>query len=86
MATGAAPENRDDRGFVVPRDVTHRHDVEVSQLLGRDLADAPQLLDRQGMQELGLALRRHSQQSVGFRECTGDLGQELGACDSDRDR
>ena len=42
-----------------------------------DLADAPQALDRQRVQERELAVGRHDEQPVGLGDAARDLGEEL---------
>ena len=56
------------------------------QLLGGLDADAPQPPHRKRMQEGQLAVGWNQQQAVGLGLLAGDLGQELGAGDADRDR
>ena len=56
------------------------------QLRGRHLADAPQPLDGQRMEEGELAVGRHDQQPVGLGDAARDLREELGARDADGDR
>ena len=61
--------------------------MPVGVQLGRgDRADPPEPLDRQRVQELLLAVRRHPQQAVGLADGAGHLGEVLGAGDADRDR
>ena len=52
----------------------------------RDRSDAPQPLDRQRVQELDLAIRRHDQQPVRLGRRARDLGQVLRARDAHGDR
>ena len=56
------------------------------ELLGGHATDAPQALDRQRMQEVELAIRRHEEEPVRLGDRTRDLGEELRARDPDRDR
>jgi hypothetical protein len=48
--------------------------------------DAPQLLDAQRVQEVGLLLGGHDEQAVGLGCPPGHLGEDLRARDPDRDR
>ena len=60
-------------------------DAEPVQLLGGHGADTPQPLDRQRKQELLLPVGLDDEQPVGLAHRAGDLGEELGARDPDRD-
>jgi hypothetical protein len=82
---GALPQNRDDRRLRLRGDVTDGDDVEGVQLLCGHLPHAPQPLDLQWMQELELTAWLDEQEAVGLADCTGDLREELGARDADRD-
>ena len=52
----------------------------------RDRADAPEALDRKGVQELQLAVRRYDQEAVGLGHPARDFGEELRPGHADRDR
>ena len=67
-------------------ELPHGTDAEPVQLLGRHRTDAPHPLDRQREEELLLAIRLDHEQPIGLADRTRDLGEELGACDADRDR
>ena len=56
------------------------------ELRGRHRPDAPEPLDRQRVEEVELAVRRHDEQAVGLRHAARDLGEELRPRDADRDR
>ena len=56
------------------------------QLARRRRPDAPDALDRQRVQELELAARRHDEQPVGLRRAARDLRQHLRARDADAQR
>ena len=58
----------------------------LAQLRRRHLADAPEPLHRQRVQEVAFTLGRHDEQAVGLADGAGDLGEELGAGDPDGDR
>ena len=51
----------------------------------RDPSDAPQPFDGEGMEELDLGVGLDDEETVGFADGAGDLGEELGAGDADRD-
>src|SRR5699024_5130594 len=63
-----------------------RSDAVAVQFGGRGWADAPQSFDREGEKKGVLLVGRDDEQTVGFGETTGDLGEKLGAGDSDGDR
>ena len=81
-----ATERRRQRGLRDPRDVPDGCDPQRAELPGGHLADSPEPLDGQRMQEGKLSLRRHDQEAVGLRHAARDLGEELRPGHADRDR
>ena len=65
---------------------THRGNPPLAQLRGGDLADPPDHLDGQRMQEVEFALGLDDEQAVGFGDAARDLGEELRSRDADGDR
>ena len=79
-------DDRDEARLAERRGIGHRADAERVQLGRGDLADAPEPLDGQRLQERALAVRRHEQQAIGLGDPARDLGEELRARDPHRDR
>ncbi len=79
------PTSRPERSLAELRDVGHRVNAVGVQLLGGLGADAPQAAHGKRVQEGQFAVWRYQQQSVGLGLLAGDLRQELGAGDADRD-
>jgi hypothetical protein len=72
-----AAEHRHQRRLGQRGDLADRHQPARVQLDRGLVAHAPQSLDRQRVQELELAGRRHDEQPVRLRHPRGDLGEEL---------
>ena len=71
-------EHRDQRRLGQPGHLAHRGDAAAAQLGRGDRADPPEALDREGMEELELALRVDDEQAVGLGHAARHLGEELG--------
>ena len=78
-------EDPEDLALLEARDLTDRVQPHGVQLLRRDRPDAPQPLDRQGVQEPQLVLDGYDEQPVGLAQGAGHLGEVLRAGDADRD-
>ncbi|CAM4527479.1 hypothetical protein NONI108955_44135 [Nocardia ninae] len=85
MAGGGGAEDGAQRAFAEIGELSDSGDVVFVQGTGGDFADAPESFDRQRMQEFEFAVGWHETQAVGFGDGAGDLGQEFGAGDADRD-
>ena len=66
--------------------IGHCLDAHLVKLGGRLVANPPQRLDGQRMQELQLMFGIDDQQAVGLGSLGSDLGEELGPRHADRDR
>src|SRR5690606_32398794 len=78
------PKLARERGLAEPGEVADRAHPEAPQRLFGPRAHAPQLADRQGIQERLLGPRRDLGQPVGLVLIAGDLGDELAAREPDR--
>ena len=68
------------------RNVVHRMYAARRQLRCGDTTDTPELLHREGVQELDLTLRLHHEEAIWLTDAAGNLGAELRASDADSDR
>ena len=66
-------------------ELSDRADAVAVELLGRHGAHTPQAFHGKREKELLLPVGLHDQQPIGFAHGAGDLGQELGARNPDRD-
>ena len=78
VAAGGAAEQRLEGRPADGRQVADRGDAVAVQLARGHLADAPEHLDGQRVQEVELAADGHDEQAVGLGDAAGDLGEELG--------
>jgi len=85
VTTRRPAEHRHERCLTALGDLAHARQASVAELSRGDLSDAPQPLDRQGMQELELSVGRHDEEPVGLRDRACHLREELRAGDPDRD-
>ena len=85
MPAGRPSEHGDQRLGFDGGHLADREDAALPQLDGGLLPDAPQPLDRQGMEEVELGVGGHYEQPVRFADPAGDLSQELGPRDTYRD-
>ena len=76
-------QHRDERGLGHLGDPSDRDEAALAQPPRRDRPDAPQPLDRQGMEERPLLAGRDDEEPVGLRDAARDLGEELRAGDTD---
>jgi hypothetical protein len=86
VPAGRLAEQPDELVLVQPRDVTDRRQPPRAQLPRGRLADAPEPLERERVQELALAAGRHDEQAVGLRRPARDLRDDLARRHPDRHR
>ena len=79
-------EHLDEHRLLEPCDLGDRGDPVAAKLLARDRPDAPEPLDRERVEEIELAVRRHHEQAVGLADRARDLREELRARHADGDR
>ena len=85
MRSRGPPEQQRQRGLRCAREVADSRDAPAVQASCSRRPDAPDALDRQRVQERELALGRHDEEPVRFRDSARDLGQELRPRDADGD-
>jgi hypothetical protein len=85
VAGGGGTEYRPQRTLAEFGQLTDAGDALLVQRARGDVADTPESLHRQRMQELQFAVRRDQPQPVGLGDGAGHLGEELGAGDAHRD-
>jgi hypothetical protein len=83
VSPGGPPEHRDELGLGERRDLLHRFDAALTQLLGGDLADTPEPLDGKRVEEGELVPRRHDQEAVRLGNSARHLRKELGGGHTD---
>lgn len=86
VVPGARTQHRHQRRFGNPGDFADRGDPYRVQLLRRLRANSPEPFDRQWVEEGEFGAGADDQQAVRLADAAGDLGQEFGASDADRDR
>ena len=72
-----APDDGDERRLIQCRDIRHRHERSLVELLRRDRADTPEPLHRQRVEERELFTDRDDEQAIGFAHGARHLRQEL---------
>src|SRR5512132_2101175 len=85
MAARRPAEHANERRFAERRNLRHGLDGPFAELGRGDRSDAPEALDREGVQEGQLAVGGNHQQSVGLRDPARDLGEELRPGNAHRD-
>ena len=86
LPAGRPPHHRDEQRLVEPGHLADGRDPDGVEPGGGDPAHPPQPLDREGMEEAELLVRRHHEQAVRLRDPARDLGEELRPRHADRDR
>ena len=86
MGCGRFTDHRGQPHPAGPGNVPDRADAEPVELRSRDLAHAPEGLDRQGVEECLLPVRFDHEQAIRFRRTARHLGQEFRPRHADRDR
>ena len=86
VAAERLPEQLDQRLLLELDELADAGQAALVQLDRGRRPDAPQPLDRERVQELGLAVGRDHEQAVGLGRGAGHLGQALGPGHADRDR
>ena len=79
-------DERHQRSLSEPRHLADGCDSELAEPRRRHGPDAPQTLDREGVEEGHLVVRLYQQEAVRLGDCAGDLREVLRPGDADRDR
>jgi len=80
------PERRDDRLLRQAREVAHGPHAQRGEAAPRRRTDAPEALDRQGMEKVELGAGRDNDETVGLGVLARELGEQLRGRDADRGR